>query len=149
MSLEFSEFAKQENPGRLSSKPVRLHMRTQSRPGTRPPVVPGTARAPAFFMFVLAAYPLLVFDTIMALFFMAPRTLPQNNTTTSEVGCWGGQRRFSESIQSDMLASHRGLSQTRGATDRVQSPTEAKLCGSFNSSNDVPGQKQAPLEARI
>lgn len=36
-------------------------------------------------MFVLAAYPLLVFNTIIALFYVASQTLPQNNTTTSEV----------------------------------------------------------------
>lgn len=36
-------------------------------------------------MFVLAAYPLLVFNTIVALFYMASQSLPQNNSTTSEV----------------------------------------------------------------
>lgn len=36
-------------------------------------------------MFVLAAHPLLVFNTIMALFYMVSQTLPQNNTSTSEV----------------------------------------------------------------
>lgn len=36
-------------------------------------------------MFVSAAYPLLVFNTIVALFYMASQTLHQNNITTSEV----------------------------------------------------------------
>lgn len=37
-------------------------------------------------MFVLAAYPLLVFNTIIALFYVASQTLPQNNTTSEVDG---------------------------------------------------------------
>lgn len=44
-------------------------------------VSPGTACAWAAFMFVLAAHPLRVLNTIIALFYMASQTLPQNNTS--------------------------------------------------------------------
>jgi hypothetical protein len=39
-------------------------------------------------VFVLAAYPPLAFNTIIALFYMASQTLPQNNATTSKVDDW-------------------------------------------------------------
>lgn len=59
-------------------------------------------------MFVLAAHPLLVFNTIIALFYMASQALSQNNTSTSEVDGWWGQRRFSKSFQSDMEKATEG-----------------------------------------
>lgn len=60
---------------------------------------------------VLAAYPPLAVNTIIALFYIAPQTLPQNNATTSEVDGWRGQRRFSEDIQSDMQQTTEGCLQ--------------------------------------
>jgi hypothetical protein len=57
-------------------------------------------------------------------------------------GCF--QRAFSVTCNKPQKAvSH------KGATEKAQSPTETKLCGQFNSTDDVPGKNQGPLEGRI